>query len=96
MAAAAPAELSTAILGTADGAPVPTITTGTTLDTSATPPAAEVCGAMIAMPSTPWSRSRSTASCTERASSERRDATQTKYPALRAACSRPSSIEAGP
>ncbi len=76
--------------------PEPTATTGTELVTLATALTAEVCGATTTIPSTPWSRSRSTASWTERLSSERRLATLTKYPALRAARSMPSSIEAGP
>ncbi len=96
MAASAPASLSTATIGTRDWLPDPTATTGTALESLATALTAEICGAMTTMPSTPWSRRRSTASWSERLSSERRLATLTKYPALLAACSIPSSIEAGP
>lgn len=96
MAAAAPALLSTATIGILDRAAEQTETTGTVLDSVEIARTAISCGAITTIPSTPWSRSRSAASWTERASSERRVATLTKYPASRAACSMLSSVRAGP
>ena len=72
VAAAAPANWSTATIATSSSGPASTATTATSAGTCATALAALSCGAITRMPSTPWSRSRSTAVSTDARSSDRR------------------------
>jgi hypothetical protein len=69
--------------------PQPTATRGTSEGTLASAPTAAVCGAMTMIPATPWSRSRSTASSTERRSNVPIAATVTKCSYCLDACSMP-------
>lgn len=89
MASSAPASLSTATEASKVWVPQPTATRGTSDGTFASAATAVLCGAMTMIPSTPWSRSRSTASSTERRSSVPIAATVTKYSCCLAACSMP-------
>ena len=78
MASAAPATLSTAAEVSGAWVPQPTATRGTWARRRLHAATAEVFGAITMIPSTPWSRKRSTAPSTLRRSSAGRLAIETK------------------
>ena len=78
VAMVAPSALSTATDVSGAWVPQPTATSGTSPAQSLSATTAEVSGAITMIPSTPWPTKRSTASSTERRSSDGRLAMATK------------------
>ncbi len=72
VAICAPSNWSTATSGTESSGPASAATTGTSSGRCSSADVADSCGAITRMPSTPWSRRRSTALTTDELASERR------------------------
>jgi hypothetical protein len=70
VAARAPAYWSTTTSGTESSGPASAATIGTSVGRFVSACAADSCGAVTTMPSTPWSRRRSTALTTDERSSD--------------------------
>ncbi len=96
MAVRAPASWSTLTAARFPPGSPSTTTTGKFAGSTSSASAADVRGAITAIPSTIWAVRRSTASPTDRWSIESKLTTLTKYPAARAACSTPYRVEMGP